>query len=71
VIGPRYRALVLLGAYGGLRIGELAGLRRGRVDLLRGMVDVAEIVVEVKGRLYIGPQDAGRAPDSRPAAGRC
>jgi integrase len=54
-IGPRYRALVLLGAYGGLRIGELAGLRRGRVDLLRGMVDVAEIVVEVKGKLYIGP----------------
>src|SRR5829696_8176385 len=35
-IGPRYRALVLLGAYGGLRMGELAGLRRGRVDLLRG-----------------------------------
>jgi integrase len=37
----RYRALVLLGAYAGLRIGELAGLRRRRVDL-RGTVDVAE-----------------------------
>jgi integrase len=35
VIGSRYRAMVLLGAYGGLRIGELAGLRRRRVDLLR------------------------------------
>jgi integrase len=35
-IAPRYRALVLVGAYGGLRIGELAGLRRCRVDLLRG-----------------------------------
>jgi integrase len=34
-IRPRYRALVLVGAYGGLRIGELAGLRRERVDLLR------------------------------------
>jgi integrase len=33
-IGPRYRALVLLGAYGGLRMGELAGLRRGRVGPL-------------------------------------
>jgi integrase len=54
-IGPRYRALVLLGAYGGLRMGELAGLRRGRVDLLRGMVDIAEIVVEVRGQLYTGP----------------
>ena len=30
MIGSRYRALVLLGAYGGLRIGELAGLRRRR-----------------------------------------
>jgi integrase len=55
VIDPRYRALVLVGAYGGLRMGELAGLRRRRVDLLRGALDVAEIVVEVRGRLYTGP----------------
>jgi integrase len=54
-IAPRYRALVLVGAYGGLRIGELAGLRRSRVDLLRGTVTVAEIVVEVRGVLHIGP----------------
>jgi integrase len=54
-IDPRYRALVLVGAYGGLRIGELAGLRRSRVDLLRGTVTVAEIVVEVRGVLHIGP----------------
>jgi integrase len=54
-IAPRYRALVLVGAYGGLRIGELAGLRRSRVDLLRGTVTVAEIVVEVQGLLHIGP----------------
>jgi hypothetical protein len=32
-------------------MGELAGPRRGRVDLLRGTVDVAEIVVEVHGQL--------------------
>ncbi len=36
-------------------MGELAGLRRGRVDLLRGTVDIAEIVVEVHGQLYTGP----------------
>jgi integrase len=54
-IRPRYRALVLVGAYGGLRIGELAGLRRSRVDLLRGTVTLAEIVVEVRGVLQIGP----------------
>ena len=55
VIDARYRVLVLVGAYGGLRIGELAGLRRSRVDLLRGIVQVAEIVVEVQGVLHIGP----------------
>jgi integrase len=54
-IRPGYRALVLVGAYGGLRIGELAGLRRSRVDLLRGTVEVAEIVTEVGGRLHMGP----------------
>jgi integrase len=54
-IRPAYRALVLVGAYGGLRIGELAGLRRGRVDLLHGTVEVAEIVTEVRGELGFGP----------------
>ena len=54
-IHPRYRALVLLGAYGGLRIGELAGLRRDRVDILRRRVEVAEILVEVAGRISTGP----------------
>jgi integrase len=54
-IRSRYRALVLVGAYGGLRIGELAGLRRSRVDLLRGTVEVAEMVTEVGGRLRVGP----------------
>jgi integrase len=70
VIGPSYRALVLLGAYGGLRIGELAGLRRRRVDLLRGTVDVAEIVVEVRGELYVGPPKtrAGRRIVTLPRA---
>jgi integrase len=54
-IRPNYRALVLLGAYGGLRIGEMAGLRRGRVDLDHGMVEVVEIVTEVSGYLHFGP----------------
>jgi Phage integrase, N-terminal SAM-like domain len=54
-IRPDYGALVLLGAYGGLRIGEMAGLRRGRVDLDHGMVEVAEIVTEVSGYLHFGP----------------
>ena len=33
-IAPPYRTLVLVGAYGGLRIGELLGLRIGRVDTM-------------------------------------
>lgn len=54
-IDPRYRALVLVGAYGGLRAGELFGLRRERVDVLRARVDVAEILIEVKGHHHFGP----------------
>jgi integrase len=67
-IHPRYRALVLVGGYGGLRLGELAGLRPHRVDLLRGRVEVAEIAVEVRGRLHYGPPKtkAGRRSVSLP-----
>ncbi len=69
-IHPRYRALVLLKAYGGLRIGELAGLKRGRMDLLRGSVEVAEVLVEVEGRLHTGPPKtrAGRRTVGLPRA---
>jgi len=51
----RYRGLVVLGAYGGLRIGEMLGLRGQYLDLLHARVNVAEILVEVSGRLYFGP----------------
>jgi integrase len=54
-IDARYRALIFVGGYGGLRIGELAGLRRSRIDMLRGVIDVADQVVEVEGRLSVGP----------------
>jgi integrase len=69
-IDPRYRALVLVAAYGGLRIGELAGLRRRRVDLLRGTVEVAEIVTEAEGVLRFGPPKtrAGRRTVGLPRA---
>ena len=51
----RYRALVLLKAYGGLRLSELAGLRRGLIDPMRCTVRVAEQAVEVRGEMYVGP----------------
>jgi integrase len=53
-VGPAYRALILLGTYGGLRIGEMAGLRRKRLDLAAGVVEVAEVVTEMHGHLYLG-----------------
>jgi integrase len=43
--------MVMVAAYGGLRVGELAGLRRGRMDILTGRVEIAEIAVEVAGTL--------------------
>ena len=70
LIAPRYRALVLVAAYGGLCVGELAGLRRGRVDLLRGTVEMAEIVTEVGGVLRFGSPKtrAGRRTVGLPRA---
>ena len=55
VIRPQYRVLVFVGAYGGLRFRELAGLRRSRVDLDAGTVDVAENITEVEAKLHSGP----------------
>lgn len=47
--------MVLVAAYAGLRIGELAGLRRHRVDLLRGQLEVVEQCVWVKGHVTFAP----------------
>lgn len=52
---PRYRAFVLVAGFAGLRLGELAGLRRSRVDLLRGRVEVVEAAVEAGGAVRFGP----------------
>ncbi|MGD9701592.1 MAG: tyrosine-type recombinase/integrase [Acidimicrobiia bacterium] len=41
-IDPRYRAFVIVGAYCGLRLGELAALRWSRVDFLRRSISVVE-----------------------------
>jgi integrase len=60
-IDPRLRALVFLAAYGGLRFGELAGLRRRRVDLLRGRVVVIETLVEANGRFIFGEPKTQRS----------
>jgi len=52
--GVRYRPLVHVLAYGGLRWGEASALRRGRADLDRARLTVAESLAEVNGRLVWG-----------------
>jgi hypothetical protein len=61
-IHPRFRALVLVAAYAGLRWGELVGLRVKRVDLLHGRITVAEQATEIDGHFTWG------RPRPRPAA---
>jgi len=68
-IDQRYRGLVYLAAYGGLRIGELAGLRVGRVDLVGGSVQVVEQVVEVAGHQHFGPPKTAAGRRSVPVPG--
>ena len=69
-IGPRYRALVLLACFGGLRWGELAGLQRADIDCDHRTVRVARQLCEVAGRQpFLAPpkSDAGKRTVSMPA----
>jgi len=54
-IDPRYRALVLVGAFGGLRIGELAGLQVRDFDPHQNLIRIRRTVSDVQGRLIVGP----------------
>jgi integrase len=70
-VDPRFKALVLLAAYAGLRRGELFGLTRRHVDLKRQIVTVAiQRQQSAKGEELIGPPktDAGRRPVTIPLA---
>ena len=69
-IDARFRAMVLLAAYGSLRFGELAGLRRARIDILHRTVRVEEQAVELANATVVfGPPktDAGRRLVAFPA----
>lgn len=54
-ITPRYRSLVHVLAYGGLRWGEAVALTRSSVDLDRGRLLVVRSVAEAGGHLHVGP----------------
>jgi integrase len=70
-IEPRFRAMVLLAAFTGLRLGELRALRRSRLDIARTKVHVVEQTQELKdGTLLVGEpkSDAGRRTVTFPQA---
>lgn len=52
-VPPRDRALVLVGAYAGLRWGEAAGLRRQDIDPLRSRIRVTGTAVELRGHVTL------------------
>jgi len=52
-INPRYRALVLLAVFAGLRWGELAALRRCDTDLDVQAVRVVRQLIEVRGSGFV------------------
>lgn len=63
VIEPRYRALVLLAAFSGLRWGELVGLQRHDLDLDAGTVRVERQLIPITGQglVFAAPKSlAGR-----------
>src|SRR5437879_4553877 len=51
---PEYGLLLRFAAYTGLRAGEIGALRVGRLDLMRGRVEVAESLADVRGTLHFG-----------------
>lgn len=70
-IGPAYRPMPYLGAVLGLRWGECAGLRVGRLDVLRSTLAVAEQLTRgARGAMVSGPPKsaAGRRTVTVPAA---
>ncbi|HVA05468.1 MAG TPA: site-specific integrase [Acidimicrobiales bacterium] len=55
-IEKRYRLMVLLATFCGLRLGELLALRRDRVNLVNGRIEVTEQRQELSGGTrYYGP----------------
>jgi integrase len=68
-IGDRYRAVVWLAGFGGLRTGEMLGLTRADVDILHGQVLVREQAQEIVGlgRVVGAPKTvAGKRPVAIP-----
>ena len=70
-VGPRWEAIVFTAAYGGMRWGELAGLRRRDINLVTNAISVTRKLGEVNGRLsFSAPraQPGGARSASRPSS---
>jgi integrase len=59
-IGDEHSTLVYLLAYGGLRIGEARALRRSRVNLMRGTLEIKESVTYRGGDFVFTPPKNGK-----------
>lgn len=61
-LDPRWRMLVMLAIWSGLRWGEITALRRRSIDLSAGQVNVTEQFVQTSGQVTLGPpkSEAGR-----------
>ena len=69
-MADRYHALVLVGAYGGLRRGEAVGLTRANVDVLRSRIIVETTAIEVRGKVTLGQEPkTRRSKQTVPVAG--
>lgn len=68
-VPERYKALILVGAYAGLRWGEAAGLTRSAVDVGRSRISVSTTAVEVHGKVTLGHEPkTARSKRSIPVA---
>ncbi|MFE5291361.1 tyrosine-type recombinase/integrase [Isoptericola sp. NPDC056618] len=70
-LGERYRALVLVAAWSGLRSGEIRNLRRRHVDLDVGTVSVEQQVQNIRGQGKVVRDvktEAGRRTVNLPSA---
>lgn len=56
----KWRAFVLIAAYGGLRFGEIVGLRLEHVDFFRRKLRVEEAIVESGGQVHLRPTKSGK-----------
>lgn len=54
-IHDRYRVLILVAGFGGLRMGELSALRCDHVDISKNLLNVSLTTSEVGGTLVTGP----------------